>query len=129
VVTPLTPFIHAGEKAATFYEAKSDWEICALMAKKIDERAASRGITEFKDRAGRSRSFAGLYEQFSSKGEFGPTDDDKVARFMVENASNLEGVRWDDSRRRVGPASPASATASCRSATPPRSSRTTRSPR
>jgi DMSO reductase family type II enzyme molybdopterin subunit len=99
-VTPLMPFLHAGEKATSFYEAKSDWEICARLARAIDERAAARGIAGFRDRAGRERSFAGLYDRFSSGGEFGPTDDDKVARALVESASNLEGVDWEELKRR-----------------------------
>ena len=55
-VTPLMPFIHGGEKVApAFHEAKSDWEIAALLAKKIQERAAARGVTPFKDRRGEER--------------------------------------------------------------------------
>jgi DMSO reductase family type II enzyme molybdopterin subunit len=99
-VTPLMPFIHAGEKATSYYEAKSDWEIFARMARAVDARAAARGIVEFVDRSGRERSFEGLYERFSSDGEFGPTDDDKVARTLVENASNLDGVDWEELKRR-----------------------------
>ena len=99
-VTPLMPFIHAGEKATSFYEAKSDWEICALLAKAVDRRAAARGITEFQDRAGRQRSFVGLYDQFTSGGRFGPTDDDAVAAAVLEGASNLEGVQWEDLKQR-----------------------------
>jgi len=99
-VTPLMPFIHAGEKVTSFQEAKSDWEIFALMAKAVDARAAARGITEFKDRGGRTRSFAGLYDQFTSNGEYGPTDDDKVARTLIENSSNLQGVQWEQLRKK-----------------------------
>jgi DMSO reductase family type II enzyme molybdopterin subunit len=99
-VTPLMPFIHAGEKATTFYEAKSDWEIISRLAQAVDRRAAARGIEDFTDRAGRSRSFVGLYDTFSSEGEFGPTDDDKVARALVDYSTNLEGVEWDDLKKR-----------------------------
>jgi len=94
-VTPLNPFIHAGEKATTFYEARSDWEIMALLARAIDARAQARGVTTFHDRAGRERSFEGLYDRFSSGGQYGPQDDDAVARALVESASNLVGVDWD----------------------------------
>ena len=99
-VTPLMPFIHAGKKAVTYYEAKSDWEIFSRMAQAIDRRAAERGITEFQDRTGRTRSFEGLYQTFSNDGEYGHTDDDKVARTLIENASNLEGVKWEELRDR-----------------------------
>ena len=94
------PFIHAGEKATSYQEAKSDWEIFSELARAVDTRAAARGIEKFTDRTGRERSFKNLYKQFSSDGEFGPTDDDKVARALVENASNLDGVDWEDLKRR-----------------------------
>jgi nitrate reductase alpha subunit len=99
-VTPLMPFIHAGEKAAQFHDAKSDWEICALLAKAVDKRAAAKGAKDFKDRAGRARSFEGLYNRFTSDGKYGPTDDDKVAAAILEGASNLEGVKWEDLKKR-----------------------------
>jgi DMSO reductase family type II enzyme molybdopterin subunit len=99
-VTPLMPFIHAGEKATSFYEAISDWEIFARMAQAIDRRAAARGVAKFVDRSGRERSFAGFYDTFTSKGEFGPTDDEKVARTLIETTSNLEGVKWEDLKKR-----------------------------
>jgi anaerobic selenocysteine-containing dehydrogenase len=99
-VTPLMPFIHAGEKAVSFHEALSDWEIFARLARAVDARAAARGVEEFTDRSGRKRSFKGLYAQFTSDGRFGPTDDDAVARALIENASNLEGVEWEDLKKR-----------------------------
>jgi DMSO reductase family type II enzyme molybdopterin subunit len=99
-VTPLMPFIHAGEKAASFYEAKSDWEIAARLAQAVDRRAAARGLREFSDRSGRTRSFEGLFERFTSDGAYGPDDDDKVAEAVLEGATNLEGVRWDELKRR-----------------------------
>ena len=99
-VTPLMPFIHAGEKAASFFEAKSDWEIMARLAHAIDARAAARGITAFHDRSGRERSFEGLYDRFSSNGRYGFEDDDAVARALVESASNLEGVEWEELKKK-----------------------------
>jgi anaerobic selenocysteine-containing dehydrogenase len=94
------PFIHAGEKVTTFYEAKSDWEICSLLAKTVEERAVARGVEGFEDRNGTARRFEGLYDTFSSGGEFGPTDDDKIARALIEASTNLEGVDWDELKRR-----------------------------
>lgn len=99
-VTPLVPFIHAGEKVTDFYEAKSDWEIAARLARAVDERAAARGVKDFVDRAGNARSFEGLYERFTSGGRFGPTDDDHVAESVLEHATNLEGVKWPELKKR-----------------------------
>jgi anaerobic selenocysteine-containing dehydrogenase len=98
-VTPLMPFIHAGEKATTYYEAKSDWEIISLLAQTVHRRAKERGLEHFTDRHGKQRSLADLYDRFSQNGEFGPTDDDKVARKLIENATNLEGVSWDELKK------------------------------
>jgi DMSO reductase family type II enzyme molybdopterin subunit len=99
-VTPLVPFVHAGEKAVDFYEARSEWEIFSRLAQAVEARAAARGRAKFTDRSGRERSFEGLYDVFSSHGEFGPTDDDKVARAIVEQSSNLEGVDWERLKKR-----------------------------
>jgi DMSO reductase family type II enzyme molybdopterin subunit len=99
-VTPLVPFIHGGDKATEFYEAKSDWEIMARLARAVDERVAARGIKDFVDREGRTRPLEGIYERFSSGGTFGPTDDDKVARALIESSSNLEGVDWEDVKKK-----------------------------
>jgi DMSO reductase family type II enzyme molybdopterin subunit len=94
-VTPLMPFIHAGEKVTSFYEAKSDWEILSRLAQAIEARAAARGVEGFTDRNGSERPFAGFYAQFSSDGEYGPTDDDKVARAILEQSSNVDGIDWE----------------------------------
>jgi anaerobic selenocysteine-containing dehydrogenase len=99
-VTPLMPFIHAGEKVTSFYEAKSDWEIFSRLAEAVDRRAAAKGIETFSDRNGRERSFVGLYDTFSSSGEFGHTDDDKAAGALIEYASNLEGVDWGELKKK-----------------------------
>lgn len=93
--TPLVPFIHAGSKISSYYEAKSDWEISALLAKKIQERARARGIHSVKDRDGQELSIDGIYDDFSMNGKYGPTDDNKVASELINTSSNLKGVEWE----------------------------------
>jgi DMSO reductase family type II enzyme molybdopterin subunit len=95
-VTALTPFIHAGAKVAEpAHESKSDWEILTLLVKAIQEQARGSGVKTFTDRHGNERNLDDVYENFSRQGEFGPTDDEKVAEALVENSSNLEGVTWE----------------------------------
>jgi DMSO reductase family type II enzyme molybdopterin subunit len=98
--TPLMPYIHAGTKLASFHEAKSDWEICALLTKAVQERARARGLTAFKDRHGRERGLDTVYDDFTMGGAFGAQDDDKVAAELVRLASNLEGVEWEELKRK-----------------------------
>jgi DMSO reductase family type II enzyme molybdopterin subunit len=98
--TPLMPFIHAGSKVSDYYEAKSDWEISALLAKKIQERAKERGIHKVKDRHGQERSIDRIYDDFSMGGKYGPTDDNKVAADLIQMSSNLKGVEWGELKRK-----------------------------
>ncbi len=98
--TPLMPFIHAGTKAVSFYEAKSDWEILSRLTEAVDRRAKERGIASFVDRHGNERPLHDIYQRFSSQGEYGHTDDDKVAKRLLELTSNLEGVEWEALKER-----------------------------
>jgi DMSO reductase family type II enzyme molybdopterin subunit len=95
-VTPLMPFLHAGEKATTFYEARGDWEILSRLTEEIERRARERGITGFVDRFGGQRSFEGLYRLFSNDGRYGHQDEEKVAARLLELSSNLGGVGWQE---------------------------------
>jgi len=99
-VTPLMPFLHGGEKATTFYEAKSEWEMFALLTQSVEKRAAARGIKGFTDRNGRERSFEGIFDRYTEGGKYGPTDDDKVAGAILEASSNMKGVSWEEVKKK-----------------------------
>jgi DMSO reductase family type II enzyme molybdopterin subunit len=99
-VTPLMPFIHSGEKATTFFEAKSDWEITTLLAQAVDERAKARGMRSYVDRRGDERPLHNLYEKYSQGGRFGPKDDEKVCADLLDRASNLGGLTWSELKKK-----------------------------
>ena len=99
-VTPLMPYIHSGEKATSYYEAKSDWEILSRLAMAVDRRAKDRGMSSYVDRRGNERPLHGFYEKFSQNGEYGPTDDEKVCEALLERATNLGGVKWEDLKKK-----------------------------
>ena len=98
--TPLMPYLHAGTKAASFYEAKSDWEICALLAKAVQERAGARGVKTFADRRGNERRLDTVYDDFTMGGAYAEHDDEKVAAELVALSSNLTDVEWPDLKKR-----------------------------
>jgi DMSO reductase family type II enzyme molybdopterin subunit len=98
--TPLMPFIHSGVKAVSYYEAKSDWEIISRLTEAVARRSKERGIESFVDRHGDERPLHDVYDRFSSNGEYGHTDDDKVAKRLLDLATNLEGVEWEDLKKR-----------------------------
>jgi anaerobic selenocysteine-containing dehydrogenase len=97
--TTLMPFIHAGEKAVSFYEAKSDWEILSRLTMALERRAKERGMASYVDRNGNERPLHNLYEKFSSGGEYGPTDDEKVLAALLERADNVGGITWDELKK------------------------------
>jgi anaerobic selenocysteine-containing dehydrogenase len=98
--SPLMPYIHAAEKAASYYEAKSDWEILSRLAMTVDRRAKERGMDSYVDRQGNPRPLHNLYEKFSQSGEYGPTDDEKVCAALLERATNVGGVGWDELKKK-----------------------------
>lgn len=98
--TTLMPYIHSGEKATTYYEAKSDWEIISRLTEAVDRRAKERGIKSFVDRFGDERPLGNLYDMFSSHGKFGHTDDDKVCAALIDGASNLGDLTWPELKKK-----------------------------
>ncbi len=51
-------------------EAKPEWEMFQLLARKVEERAASRGLTEFTDGHGVVHSYRGLWDAYTTGGAF-----------------------------------------------------------
>ncbi len=99
-VSPLMPHIHSGEKATTYYEARSDWEIISRLTEAVDKRAKERGIREITDRWGDTRSIETLYEKFSNDGAYSHTDDTKVCDALLKHASNLGGLSFDELKKK-----------------------------
>ena len=94
-VTPLMPFIHAGEKATSYYESKSDWEIISRLTAivAVDSRGSRARhrppspIATGKDALPRRISTRRL----SSGGEYGPDRRRQGLRGRCSShATNLE---------------------------------------
>jgi len=100
-VTMNTPFVHGGGKVADpYHESKSDWEVLGLLAKAVQRRAKERGLRGFTDRYGNQRRLDDVYDNYTRQGQFGPADEEKVAAATVALSSNLQGVSWDDVKKR-----------------------------
>jgi len=98
--TPLMPYVHSGEKATTYYEAKSDWEAISLLAMAVDRRAKERGMASYLDRHGNTRPLDNLYEKFSQGGKFGPQDDEKICAALLERSTNVGGITWPELKKK-----------------------------
>lgn len=56
-------------------ECREEWDAIALILKKVGERAAARGLTEFNDHNGRKRRYDELYKKFTMDGHLLTNED------------------------------------------------------
>jgi DMSO reductase family type II enzyme molybdopterin subunit len=66
-------------------EAKPEWEIFSLLARKLHERAGERGIQTVRDAAGREYRLDELAERFSMHGAIREHDGDALAEDIVRD--------------------------------------------
>ncbi len=66
-------------------EAKNEWEIFTLLAKKLQERARQRGFVEYTDSMGITRRLDNLYERMTAGGAWATEED--VAREIIEDTA------------------------------------------
>lgn len=96
VVTPLSPFCHITFPAtAPVGEAKPDWEIIALLAKHIQQRAQARGVEAIVDGVGNRVELRELYDKFTMNGSYSETDEPRVLEKIVELSGNVPEGAWE----------------------------------
>jgi len=66
-------------------EAKPEWEIFALLARKLQDRAGDRGIGHYTDDGGRQYNLRDLYDIFTLHGAVKEKDGEKLADEMVKD--------------------------------------------
>jgi len=87
----LLPYVVAGDRAVEpLGESKPEWEIMALLAKKVEERARARGV---------DGDLANISRRFTEDGRFGPGDDEAVLDDIVRGSSSTRGMGWEELRR------------------------------
>lgn len=92
----LAPFDHITQKAATYYEAKDEWEIFCLLARHVQELARERNVRPYVDRMGRERKLDRLYEDMTEGGDVPPTSGEKLSENIVNGSTNLGGTEWEE---------------------------------
>jgi len=95
--TPVMPFLHLTRRAVgPLYEAKSEYEIFCLLAKKIQEKARAKGISVVKDKSGQPRRLDTLYDDLTLGGYYKEGEEEKLAADFVRFSTNLAGVKWEE---------------------------------
>jgi DMSO reductase family type II enzyme molybdopterin subunit len=64
-------------------EAKPEWEIFTLLARKIEERARAQAVREFRDERDRSYTLSDIYKKFTFGGQITEHDGESLAADMV----------------------------------------------
>ncbi len=87
----LSPYIVIGDRAVTpLGESKGEWEIMALLARHIQDRARARGRTD---------ALATIYDRFTENDRYGPQDDEAVLDTILENSLPTKGKTWQQMRK------------------------------
>jgi complex iron-sulfur molybdoenzyme family reductase subunit alpha len=92
----LHSFIHPFTPALTpLFESKTDWQIFAALAQKLQEEAVARGFTSFDDPIwGGTRDLSTLHAQYTDNGAL--AQDDAAAQFILDNSPETEGMTLDE---------------------------------
>ncbi len=97
--TVLMPYLHITQAAVPpLGQAKPEWESHALLARKIQERAAARGIKGFTDRKGKFQSFGDFYRRYTFEQRFDENSQTEAASEVIEHTAFVEGG-FDDFRK------------------------------
>ncbi|MBI4517055.1 MAG: molybdopterin-dependent oxidoreductase [Deltaproteobacteria bacterium] len=94
------PYVHLGDRAvAPLGEAKPEWEIFALLAEAVEREARRRDLQPYTDIAEVERDARRFGETFTDRGRFGPGDEEKALRFILDYSTPVKKVSLDDLRR------------------------------
>ncbi|WP_052761143.1 molybdopterin-dependent oxidoreductase [Sedimenticola thiotaurini] len=92
-------FIHMTEPAIKpMWESKPDWEIFALLAKKVGEVAKKKGFTRyFDEKFNIARDLTKLYDLQTDEGKL--ETDVQACQFILDNAPQTAGITLDMIRK------------------------------
>ncbi|MFQ5666990.1 MAG: molybdopterin-dependent oxidoreductase [Candidatus Binatia bacterium] len=97
----LVPYVIFGDQAVhPLGEAKSEFEIIGVLARRLQERARARGVKPFKDAYGIERDYANFYEKYVMGGKLGTEDEAAAMDWIVRDSSVTKGFTWKDARER-----------------------------
>ncbi len=97
----LVPYVIFGDQAVKpLGESKSEFEMMAALARKLQERARARGVKPFTDHRGTTRDYANFYDEYIMGGLFDGRDESAAMDHLIQQSSVTKGFTWEDARRR-----------------------------
>ena len=95
------PYLVLGDKAVEpLGESRNEWWIHGTLARRIQERARSRGVARIKDAFGGDYDLTRVFEIWSEKGAFDPDDPKTAMDYIFDRSEICEGTTWDESIQR-----------------------------
>ncbi|MGI6458274.1 MAG: molybdopterin-dependent oxidoreductase [bacterium] len=87
-------FIHPFSKALDpLYESKTDWDIFAALARKIEEVVRKKGLEPYEDKALEwNRDFSRIYSDWSGQGAL--TTDEEAVNFIMSHSPETKGYTY-----------------------------------
>ncbi|MBI4515022.1 MAG: molybdopterin-dependent oxidoreductase [Deltaproteobacteria bacterium] len=97
----LVPYVVFGDQAVQpMEESKSEYEIFAMLAQKMQDRARARGLKPFKDHYGIERDYANFWEKYRLDGMMEVGNEEAAMDHLVQNSSVTNGFTWKDAKER-----------------------------
>jgi nitrate reductase alpha subunit len=94
------PYYVVGDKAVEpLGEAKTEWEIFGLLARKIQERATARNVGVVTDAKGKPRDFSKIYHDWTHGGEFTPEDDLRFHQRATSESPEIGNIPWEEAAK------------------------------
>jgi DMSO reductase family type II enzyme molybdopterin subunit len=89
------PYVVVGDKAVEpVGEAKCEWEIFGLLARRIEERAKERGVAKYRDPLGLEHDLSTLYQSWTRHGQFLVEEEEKALDHIIANSDPTRGLSW-----------------------------------
>jgi DMSO reductase family type II enzyme molybdopterin subunit len=93
------PYVVVGEKAVEpLGEAKSEWEIFGLLARRVQERAVERGVRPVQDPLGLEHDLRALYRSWSADGELPVENEERALDYIIGRSEPTRGLTWREAR-------------------------------
>jgi DMSO reductase family type II enzyme molybdopterin subunit len=100
--TAHTNFLTFSDKAVDpVGESKPEWEIFAMLARKLQDRAKERGIDEYTDDDGREYKLRDVYDIFTMHGAVKEHDNEKLAEDMVKDTVRVGALPEKTNMKKV----------------------------
>ncbi len=93
----LVPYVCVGDKAVEpMFDSKSEWDIMAALAARIQQRANDREVGQYVDAFGVSHEPSTIYDDWSINGEFGEGKDGEALDVSISTSLPTKDLTWEE---------------------------------